>query len=82
MHIFETILRDALLAGRVVAPVFIHSPRGIAILNATEDGLLAILEAHQQSEAHQQTQTAQTSQSTTTTTDGVKVIKTEVSLKP
>lgn len=51
MSIFEEILVAALTAGKVIGPVFIHSAHGTAILNASEDGLAAILEAHQQAQA-------------------------------
>ena len=47
MNIFETILRDLLLAGQIVGPIFIKSQHGTAILNGSEEGLAAILQAHQ-----------------------------------
>jgi hypothetical protein len=49
MHFFETLLRDLMIGGAYIAPIFIHSKNGIAILNASEAGAAAILEAHQQS---------------------------------
>lgn len=45
MNLFERILRDILLAGTYTLPVFIHSQHGIAILNASQEGLIAILQA-------------------------------------
>lgn len=51
MSIFEQILVDVLVAGRIIAPIFIHSPKGVAILNASEDGVAAILQAHAQAQA-------------------------------
>jgi hypothetical protein len=53
MNLFEQILRDVLLAGQVAGPIFIHSPHGVAILNGTQDGLAAILQAHQQAQGTQ-----------------------------
>ena len=47
MNFFETFLRDLLLAGAYVGPIFIKSTRGVAILNASEEGVAAILQAHQ-----------------------------------
>ena len=51
MNLFETKLRDLLIAGSITGPVFIHSAHGVAILNATETGLAAILQAHSQAQA-------------------------------
>lgn len=50
MHIFEQVLVDLLIGGKIVGPIFIHSAKGTAILNATEEGLAAILQAHQQAQ--------------------------------
>lgn len=51
LNFFETFLRDLILAGTAIGPVFIHSQHGIAILNASEEGLAAILQAHAQAQA-------------------------------
>lgn len=51
MSKFETFLKDLILAGSVVAPIFIHSNQGVAILNASEEGLAAILTAHAQNQS-------------------------------
>lgn len=51
MNLFETILRDMILAGQIIGPIFIHSSQGVAILNASEQGLSAIVAAHQQQQA-------------------------------
>lgn len=48
MNLFETIVRDLVIAGSYVGPIFIHSPHGVAILNGTEEGIAAILQAHEQ----------------------------------
>lgn len=50
MSIFEEILVGLLTAGKIVGPVFVHSDHGTAILNATEEGLAAIVQAHQQAQ--------------------------------
>lgn len=50
MNIFEKILRDAIIAGEIIVPIFIHSQQGVAILNASEEGLTAIVNAHQQAQ--------------------------------
>lgn len=47
MNFFEKFLRDLLIAGEFVGPIFIKSQHGVAILNASEEGLAAILAAHQ-----------------------------------
>ena len=51
MNFFETFLRDLIIGGSIVAPIFIHSAQGVAILNASETGLAAILQAHAQTQA-------------------------------
>lgn len=43
MNTFEKILLDILKGGEIAAPIFIHSPGGIALLNASEEGLAALL---------------------------------------
>ena len=43
INTFEKILLDVLKGGEIAAPIFIHSPGGIAILNASEEGLAALL---------------------------------------
>ena len=50
MSVFEQILVDLILGGKILGPVFIHSNQGTAILNASAEGLNAILAAHQQAQ--------------------------------
>jgi hypothetical protein len=47
MSLFEEILTGLVIGGKIVGPVFIHSDHGTAILNASEEALGAILQAHQ-----------------------------------
>lgn len=43
MNFFEKLLIGLLKAGTVVGPIFVHSQHGVAILNASEEGLAAVL---------------------------------------
>jgi len=54
LSLFEKIVRDLIEAGEMVVPIFIHSPRGVAILNASEEGMSAIIGAHQIQQIQQQ----------------------------
>lgn len=51
MSKFELFLIALLKTGQTIGPIFIHSQHGTAILNASEEGVAAILQAH--SEAQQ-----------------------------
>jgi hypothetical protein len=46
MSIFETILQDLIVAGSIIGPIFIHSAHGVAILNASEEAVTAIVQAN------------------------------------
>lgn len=54
MNVFETILKDLVIAGKIVGPIFIHSAHGTAILNASEEGLQAIVGAYTQAQTQKQ----------------------------
>lgn len=53
MGIFEKILHGLILAGEIAGPIFIHSTRGVAILNASEEFLNALPSALASQQAQQ-----------------------------
>lgn len=46
--IMSKVLTDLFIAGKILGPVFVHSQHGVAILNASEETLGAVVQATQQ----------------------------------
>ena len=54
MNIFEKLLHGLILAGEIAGPIFIHSTRGVAILNASEEFISELPSALAASQQHPQ----------------------------
>jgi hypothetical protein len=46
LSILESFLADAVLASEIILPIVVKSPQAVAILNVSEQALVAILQAH------------------------------------